>query len=347
MTNVTRDTTLDMLRGATMLYMIFACHGLCWFNFVPANSTFFSIVLFVEMPVIFYVSGAAVKLASRKTFGQYVKSRLLRVLLPYVVWAVITACVMLLVGDLRRDWVNLAACRNLESIPFAWHTWFIYPYLIIAILGYPLFGFYQKWGHRFVLIYAIAIAGVVALMDYLGLLRQSEIIRPVLAYSVFFVTGYTYKDGLSVKANLIVWLFLVALFAGLVLSGTYTFITQTNKFPPNLAYLCYGGISVMTFSLLLSMQPSPRQEKSDTHSFLPAILRFASDYCFDLYLYQNFAMWIYSIIKDHYFRAYPIWAQYLLGVIIAAALLFPMALVMNKVNHGLSGLLTKRSIHKQ
>lgn len=323
-----RDETLDLLRGATMLYMIFVCHGLCWFNFVPAASTFFTIVLFIEMPVIFYVSGAALKLASRKSFSQYVKSRMLRVMLPYAIWAAITACVLLVVGDIKTDWINLLACRNLESIPFAWHTWFIYPYLLIALLGYGLLVLYEKWRHLFVLVYTLVVAGIVAVMDYLTLLPHSELIRPVLVYSVFFVAGFTYKDGLSVKTNLITWAVLIALFAVLTLTHTYSYITQANKFPPNLAYLCYGGISVMTVSLFLNLTSSSHLSIQPS---LRAVLQFASVYCFDLYLYQNYAMWTYSLIKDHYFFAFPIWVQYLLGVLISAVLLFPMAYVMHKV----------------
>ena len=38
-----------------------------------------------------------------------------------------------------------------------------------------------------------------------------------------------------------------------------------------------------------------------------------------------------GIIKDQYFLTFPILAQYLLGVLISAALLFPMAYVMNKL----------------
>ena len=234
-----------------MLYIIFVIHGLCWFSFVPINSLVFSLLLF-EMPIIFYISGAALKLSTPKPFATYLKSRLLRVVLPYVVWAIITGLVLIFVGDIKADWRNLVLCKSLNAIPYVWHVWFIYPYLIISILGFFLLKAYQKYGYIFLIIYASCTIIAIAVMDVFKLLITPDIIRSVLVYSFFFVYGFTYKEFQYNKIHISCAILFIVAYISLIVTHQYPYSTQLNKFPPNLEFLCFGGIAVSTVALFLT-----------------------------------------------------------------------------------------------
>lgn len=327
-----RDINIDVLRGVTMLYIIFVIHGLCWFGFVPINSLFFSLLLF-EMPVIFYISGAALKLSKRKPFTTYLKSRILRVVIPYVVWAIITILILSFVGDIKCDWKNIVLCKSLNSIPYVWHVWFIYPYLIISILGFFLLKAFQKFGYIFLIIYVSCSVIAMAVLDVFELLITHDIIRSILVYSVFFVYGFTYKES---KYNIIhiscAILFIVA-YISLIVTHLYPYYTQSNKFPPNLEFLFFGGIAVSAVALFL-----PRIRLNGG-----GILLFANKYGFELYLYQNYAMWIYAIIRLKYFTGLPIIFQYLLCIIFVTIILFPIAFLMNKLDNKLCKILNPKN----
>lgn len=49
-----------------MLYIVFAIHCVCWTHFLDVNSLAFSLML-IEMPVIFYISGASLTLSTPKS----------------------------------------------------------------------------------------------------------------------------------------------------------------------------------------------------------------------------------------------------------------------------------------
>lgn len=321
-----RDSTIDFLRGFMMLYVIFVIHGLCWFHIISDTSILFSLLLF-EMPIIFYIAGAAQKLSIPKTLRQYAKSRFLRVMVPYLIWCIGAIFVLLVWGDIKSDWIHLITCSSLKSVPYVWHVWFIYPYLIVSFLGFYLIKAYRKWDTRFVFFYSVIIAVVVALMDYHEVLHvQSKIVRPVLVYSVFYVLGYTYKEEISIHTLLSILAALIITYLSLIFSHTYSYATQLNKFPPNFAFLCYGGIATMVLSLCL------RLDKVAKPPYICNLLQFANTYGFELYMYQCFAMQGYAFLAKMFWPEASPWLKYVLILSIVPFLLFPMAYIANKIN---------------
>lgn len=322
-----RDSTIDYLRGFMMLYVVFIIHGICWFHIISDTSILFSLSLF-EMPVIFYIAGASQKLSTPKTLRQYAKSRFLRVMVPYLIWCIGTICVLLVWGDIKSDWIHLLTCSGLKSVPFVWHVWFIYPYLIVAFLGYFLIKAYRKWGPRFIFFYSAIIAVVVALMDYYEVLHiQSKIVRPVLVYSVFYVLGYTYKGGISSYTIFCILVVLVITYLCLIFSHTYSYATQLNKFPPNFAFLCYGGIAIMFLSLFL------RIGKVAVPPYMCNLLQFANTCGFEIYMYQCFAMQGYAFLAKMFWPEASPWLKYILILSIVPFLIFPMAYIANIINN--------------
>lgn len=323
-----RDSNIDMLRGLMMLYVIFVIHGLCWFNFIPINSIFFSLLLF-EMPIIFFVSGAALKLSAVKPFTLYLRSRVLRVVIPYVVWAIITMIVLLFVGDVKSDVKNLILCKSLTSIPYVWHIWFIFPYLAISLIGFFLLRAFRKYGIAFIIVYTCCIIAIVAILDAFKLLKTPDIIRSVLVYSVFFVYGFTYSEACN-RIHIFYFIFFSILYLSLISTHLYPYSTQINKFPPNLAFLSFGGVAITVLSVLLARIRL---------RVCGGILLFANKCGFELYLYQNFALWGYAIIQKKFLLGLSIISQYLLCIIFVAIILFPLAFFMNKVNNKLCNIL--------
>ena len=68
-----------------MLYIVLVIHGLTNFYYVAVDSWIVSMLLF-EMPLIFYISGAAYKLSRKKSLKELIVSRFYRVILPYYVY---------------------------------------------------------------------------------------------------------------------------------------------------------------------------------------------------------------------------------------------------------------------
>ncbi len=85
-----RDTQLDLYRAGVMIYIVCVIHVLYWLQI--GGEPLKSLALF-EMPVIFFISGAALSLSKpKRSLWRTVWNRLRRVLFPYYVYA----CMMVL-----------------------------------------------------------------------------------------------------------------------------------------------------------------------------------------------------------------------------------------------------------
>lgn len=90
-----RDTQLDLYRALTMIYILCIVHVGYWFRYAiePWRS-----VILIEMPVIFFISGAALSLtAKHKSLKQTLQNRGRRILLPYYNFMV---CILLIMCTL-------------------------------------------------------------------------------------------------------------------------------------------------------------------------------------------------------------------------------------------------------
>ena len=82
---MTRDYEIDKYRGLVMAYIVCVIHAVYWLGLgrEPWRS-----YLLVEMPVIFFISGAAHCMARQKSLGGFVISKIKRVIIPYYIWGV-------------------------------------------------------------------------------------------------------------------------------------------------------------------------------------------------------------------------------------------------------------------
>lgn len=307
-----------------MLYIIFVIHGICNFAFLPLLSKTFSLLM-IEMPIMFWISGVSMKLSSNKTLGAFVVSKIKRIILPYVIWCAFALLTIILYGDLSRDFYNIILCRELNTIPYVNQMWFIVPYFIISIMGFFLIKLYKRYGSKFVCIYLFTFSMAIVIMDLIGICKSSHnIIRIIMAYSCFYIVGFTYKNADNLVKTIGV---LATLLYILLLSfGFYQYPTQINKFPPNFIYVCFGFIPISTIVMLIS------------HIMIPnlRIFSFANKYGIELYLYQNFAFWIYAVFIFPPIDQAPTIFKYIIEIIFVPICLFPLAFAVNKLNVSIS-----------
>lgn len=115
--------------------------------------------------------------------------------LPYLVWSVITLAIAVFAfdGDCLEQAKLILLCQEGIIVPLAsCHIWFVYPYLIISLLGYYLYKAYKKHSFKFVLTYTAVIALALIVLDKC-LHLEYQLLRDVMVYSIFYVYGFTYK----------------------------------------------------------------------------------------------------------------------------------------------------------
>lgn len=133
-----RDNTLDALRGCTMLYIVVIIHGLTSYGYLHVHSLIISILLF-EMPLMFFISGASITMASSKSIQLFVVSRIKRVIISYSIWGLLAFLIMLFRDGNISCLNNILVADNVDGLPFCNQLWFIKPYLAVSIFGYFLF----------------------------------------------------------------------------------------------------------------------------------------------------------------------------------------------------------------
>lgn len=322
-----RDLTLDMLRGGIMLYIILVIHGICNFAYLNLYSIEFSVLMF-EMPVIFYLAGASLKLSTEKPLFKFVKSRIYRILIPYLIWAIIVIIPILIFGNITNDIKRLILVQNIYSIPYVNQIWFILPYVTISIAGWFLIKFYKKRGGVFILLYISVVLLVVGCVDMFETQLSMHptvylVGKEILVFSVFYVAGFNYGDNLKRKKGFGMLFLFCLIFIFLIYTDFYPFATQKNKLPPNLAYLCFG----MIFVTILGFFGSGIKLKENT------FLKFANKYGMELYLYQNYAFWMFAALVLPYIEFLPKAIQYLIECVVIILILFPIVPHLNRFNN--------------
>lgn len=242
-----RDIQLDMYRGLAMIYILCVIHVAYWLGL--AGEPWRSIILF-EMPLIFFISGASVSVASRKhDVGGTVWNRFKRVLLPYysyIFYSVILVCVAgvlsyavrggafdvgLSAGMLMR---TLIPRDEVLNIPYMYHLWFIVPYLIISC-AFPFFRRAVDRVSRTVVVAILLSSCVVAQLTDSGTLKE------IVVYNFFFVIGYLFYRRMKTRNIVGAFVTSVLLLVIYVMGGGKEIVPmQAHKFPPDLIFMMYG-----------------------------------------------------------------------------------------------------------
>jgi surface polysaccharide O-acyltransferase-like enzyme len=295
-----RDTQLDIYRALLMMYIPCVIHVMYWL--MDGREPYLSLLLF-EMPMVYFVSGAAFSVScSRRGLWSTVMSRLRRVVFPYYIYALVLLAVgailwfigkvagapqMQMVDLSQYSWKDLALialCRDIPQFPYIWHLWFIPPYLILSCT-FPL---------QLRLMKRLNSAAYFAVCLLVFLVAQAvtgiNLIRQVLGYNVFMVAGYLFYRRISNGGIALVGLAaLAALLGGVFWGGADFFPMQGHKFPPDWIFVLYGLLVLCLLSLVLGNV----KLKSNR------LLKLWSERGYHIYLYQSVVFTIMEILRTN------------------------------------------------
>jgi surface polysaccharide O-acyltransferase-like enzyme len=244
-----RDTDLDDYRALALVWVVFI-HCLYLAGIVPPTWNVAKSLLLVEMPVLFYVAGAANGRGRARPVAEFYASRLGRILIPYWVYAAV--CLALEAGLARGPlrpfservlgWLVPVAAPRCAIAPLGWGLWFIPVYLLV-MLAFP----WMRAAHARLSGWArsaplLALAGVVVAMDRAG--YRGMLPRALAVYSFWAYLGLFHERLRSAPpprgAVVVFSLAVYGLLAVMVRWGVYGPDFQWNKFPPNGAFLLLG-----------------------------------------------------------------------------------------------------------
>jgi hypothetical protein len=283
-----RTASVDVVRGAILLYIVTISHSIFWLELLPESIG--SAFLF-EIQCLFIVSGHAYflyehapgrrsPLQGYRTYFSFLITRCSRILIPYFAYAVfcMTICILLRgshgmpevsIGPIVFAWLNPMIAGVGYSIygMLTLHLWFIAPFLTVtAVLPFlTKIRFPTKiplWGYMI---------GFSLLIQLLSFVRFSGgyFLKFVVWYSIWAIFGYHaakpevklgYRDYLPV--------FLIAcsilLASRLFNPEPFSLNMQNNKFPPNFAYFIFTCAWVSLLLMLIPLLDTRWIEKLST-----------------------------------------------------------------------------------
>ena len=282
-----------------MLYIVCFIHVLYWLE--DGREPFLSLFLFV-MPLIFFVSGAAVSVSrSKRGLMGNILNRLKRVVVPYYIYAglliviggiVSAVCRRAGVSDAAlvdisnygwKDIVAVLMARNIPQFSFIWHLWFIPLYLILSCT-FPLQVKLMKKMNGILYFAACIILFLIA-----QVVTDIELIRQVLGFNIFMVAGFLFYRKANLKTIAITGaVALTVLLAGIHLFGVDFFPMQRHKFPPDWMYVLYGLFALCVLSLIFS-----RLQLCNNKVF-----KIWNERGYHIYLYQSIIFTIVEILRQ-------------------------------------------------
>ena len=294
-----RDTQLDIYRALLMMYIPCVIHVLYWLG--DGREPYMSVLL-MEMPLVFFLSGAAFSVSrSRRGLWHTFLNRVKRVVLPYYIYAAVLVGIGLIASLLclktgflrsfplditRYGWNDIAAIllgRDIPQFPFIWHLWFIPTYLILSCtfpLQVKLMKTMNSWLY---LAICLLLFGAVLALTGISLLRQ------VLCYNVFMVSGYLFYKKLNNRTILLAGATaLVIVLVGVLGFGVDFCPMQGHKFPPDWLFVIYNLFVLCFVALIVS-----RFTISNNWLF-----RIWSERGYNIYLYQSVVFAIVHVLRQ-------------------------------------------------
>ena len=260
-----RDEQLDIYRALSMMYVLCVTHIIYWL-YIGTEPT--KSLILVEMPIIFFISGASLSLTTKKSFLQTLINRVKRVLVPYYIYAMVIVVGVALLSiiwhffnqqlvsalgletvtnhtyDITtyewRDVWEIICFVDINQAHFIYHLWFIFPYLILTCtfgLQIKLMNRINRW---------VYVSLCVLFFFIIQTIRINSLLTTILGYNIFMVAGYLFYRKIKIWQVVGVCLFaIVSLVIYVVWIGNFCPM-QDHKFPPdglfvtyNLAILCF------------------------------------------------------------------------------------------------------------
>ena len=286
-----RDTQLDLYRAGVMIYIVCVIHVLYWLQI--GGEPLKSLALF-EMPVIFFISGAALSLSKpKRSLWRTVWNRLRRVLFPYYVYA----CMMVLplvaltlccwvCGEVEglsfpqklqsfvlhygwHDVMLILSCKVIPQVPYVFHLWFIVPYLVLTCTFGLQQRLYRLIGNR---------GGycVLAVLAFL-LTLWTGYFTTLAGYNLFLVAGWLFYKQLSWAKVYWLTLFACVALGCYLLAGEPFCPMQNHKFPVDALFVVYGFTVLGLLSVTVGRFTLPHNRLLDRWNKAG----------YTIYLYQN------------------------------------------------------------
>ena len=295
-----RDIQLDIYRALIMMYIVCIIHLQYWLGYIYEPIA--SLSLF-EMPVIFFISGSAYSLHNTSlSISHFFRSRFCRVLLPYYLYAIVSfvltiAYVWLSTGSLPplhlMDISNILLAQSIPYMGFAWHIWFILPYMFI-VLSFPCQNvLYKRIKNRYCYVLLCVVIFCIAVLIPIHH-EAYNVFCEFLGYNIFFVLGWLFYKKVNRNRVSCVLIFMLLLIVGLYLVGVKWIPMQSHKFPIDIYYIIFGVCAICILSLICGRITF----RSNT------ILDIWNQRGYSIYLYQNYVFiivaWILTFFPPNF-----------------------------------------------
>lgn len=286
-----RDNDLDTFRGWVMIYIVGFIHTISATIFNWYTDTYATLLL-IEMPIIFYISGASYSISSKKNYDTYVKNRIKRIIIPLVIYLLTYTLGCYISGNIPFKEVVTTLFTFISSViqnktTVLSHLWFIHPYFIIALM-LPLLHYISKRVNSMA-IYLSLIVLLVILYFYPNY---------VLCYIIPTFAGLYYRQTKPYNRYIILIIMLMSIIVCYKQGCSWNM--QLNKFPSNLMFISYC-IAV----LILISEPLKWCCKQLTR--IPAV-----NYIVQQYARYDYTIYLYHIhVISAVTYAYAVLIQYL------------------------------------
>lgn len=312
-----RDKQLDNYRGLIILYIVTIIHLMYWKGF--GDNPIGKSLLLVEMPVIFFITGASYALSSKKGYVKYLINKFFRIGVPYIIFSIFAIAISYVYAILSQQevifkemafsWLNPFGYHLSDVIYLNWHIWFVPVYIIIAIVMPVLFKIYTNEN---IFVKTSPLIGIFLLIFCYDQ-TQLNWFKTEIFYCFFVYLGFIYKDIIMLdkkmkdyykNAFICIGIVGIVFLIYLIRGEQYILDMQLNKFPPNFAFLLFSIIALCILNMFTSVFNKMVEIKG-----INKIIRIFSKSGYTIYLYQP----IYYLLMDYLFNKlciYVLLAQY-------------------------------------
>lgn len=279
-----------------MIFVICVTHILFWLNI--GSEPVLSIIL-IEMPIIFFISGAALSLKEHHhKLLETIWNRLKRVVIPYYIYSIVMIGIIAILTVVclyfqpqfesiyglklscnkidicnysLADLIEILLCYDIPQAPFAMHLWFILPYFILS----STFSLQIKLTKRINRWIYTSIAIILFLL--IQAITTNIILNNVFCYNIFMIIGYLFYKRINNSYIYIIGGISLCILAIYVATGGWIIPMQHHKFPPDYVFLLYNILILCILSILFRRLSIPNFK----------ILQLWNDRGYTIYLYQN------------------------------------------------------------
>ena len=294
-----RDTNLDIFRGFVMVYIICVVHLLYW---IEISLPSLKCMCLFEMPLVFFISGAAHTLSKRRGIKNYVLGRINRVVFPYYGFLLFLFFISIVLfyqcGD-TIDYISylkafffIGGGNGLGpySVIKTSHLWFVSTYLFVSIIVPLVYKLIKvEITSRTYCIILVSVCFIVVGLN--GVHHKSFLnhFATLICYMAFYIMGFQYK-----RVNSLIRMLLAVICFGILFFSLQIGLDMNmynNKYPVTLIFMVYGLMWICILSLIYQ----PILILYHKSNLVKKILDIYNTQGYSLYLYQPIS---YAIIAS-------------------------------------------------